>query len=521
MSNIPSRITVDIQQIADIARVGRSAVGNWRKRHSDFPVPDATGRFDVQEVERWLIENGKIDSRVPPAYMAWALADKLRDTLVADDTASLLIAVLVYLHACASPSLFTHSNAPPLKIPASAAWRHVRESAPDALSGALVKAARAIEDANPALDGLMTPGLSAASFVGGKLLYQLIDTLDRASDDATAYFELFEGVVRRASELDRFRGEFSTPDDLTELMTRLAGQLGGAVLDPACGHGGLLLSAAVHPDRQTPELSKFIGYEIGIDVLRVARSRFFLYGIAADLRQADVFRVPKGDLPKADLVLIDPPLNVPDWGDAAVYLDERWSFGVPPRKSANFAWLQLAVHCLRGDGRAIVVSTARTTFSGGPEAQIRRAMLEAGVVEAVVHLPSRLRADTSVPLVLWILRPPREGRDDVLMVDASALGTAGRSQRTFDEAVIERIVDAVTTRGQSEGGEIAMVIETAELIENDAILEPSRYRPEHETDTEEIRRRATELRSSLPDASAEAAVAVGRLVTRLNSGWRL
>ena len=88
MSEITGRITIDVQQIAEIAGVGRSAVGNWRKRHADFPVPDSSGRFDLREVERWLIENGKLDRRVPAEVVAWSLADRLgsRPTRTSRDT---------------------------------------------------------------------------------------------------------------------------------------------------------------------------------------------------------------------------------------------------------------------------------------------------------------------------------------------------------------------------------------------------------------------------------------------------
>jgi len=519
VSNIPSRITIDIQQIAEIAGVGRSAVGNWRKRHADFPVPDSGGGFDLREVERWLIENGKIDTRVPPAYVAWSLSDTLRGTLVAEDTTSLLIAVLVYLQACEAPSLFGHAHALELDVPESATWRHVREASPNALSGVLLDAAQAIEDANPALDGLLVSGLSKASLVGGKLLHQLIDSLDRAADDVTPLFALFEEVVSRASELDRFRAEFATPDDVTELMIRLAGGRNGTVLDPACGQGGLLLSAAVHPDRQRSKTAVLIGYEINADVLRIARSRFFLYGVPTDLRHGDVFRVPADELPEANLVLVDPPLSMSNWGDAEIYLDERWQFGVPPRSNADLAWLQLAVQSLTDGGRAIVVTTTGTTFRGGAEAQIRRRMLEAGAVEAVIQLPGRLRADTSVPLVLWVLRAPTSEPTKVLLVDASTLGATGRSQHTFDDIEIQRIVDTVRAHehGGKADGEIAWVVESAELVGNDAVLDPTRYRPAPEVNLDEVRRRIAELRSLVPEASADAADALERLLSRLNA----
>lgn len=523
MSDISSRITVDIQQIAEIAGVGRSAVGNWRKRHADFPVPDSSGGFDLRQVERWLIENGKIDERVPAEFVAWSLADNLRgSSLSSSEITQFLVAALVYLEACDST---THPDGSPrikVDVRTKDVWNEVRRTPAEDLGAVLLAAATRLEDANPGLAGLLVPGLSSAASVNGKLLSPLLDSLEAASDETTSRFDLFAEVVSRAGELDRFRGGFSTPDAMTELMVRLAGHHAGTVCDPACGEGGLLLSAAIHPDRDGPEPPRLVGFEINEDSLRTARSRFFLCGVSADLRHGDVFRIPADELPKSDLVLLDPPLNQKDWGDADVYLDERWTYGVPPRSNADLAWLQLAVQHLAESGRAIVVTTTGPTFRGGSEARIRRAMLEAGVIEAVVQLPSRLRADTSIPLVLWILQAPQLDAGQVLFVDASTLGTTGRSQHTFDESDIERVVTAV--RANRDGGavdpEIAWTIDIGDVIAADANLDPTRYRPVTAVDVDEIRRRADELRVLIPAASIEATEAIDRLVTRLEAEQR-
>ncbi len=522
MSDISSRITVDIQQIAEIAGVGRSAVGNWRKRHADFPVPDSGGGFDLRQMERWLIENGKIDSRVPAEFLAWSLADNLRDSLSSSEITRFLVAALVYLEACDSTMHPDGSPRIEVDIPPTDIWNEVRRTPAEDLGAVLLAAATRIETANPMLAGLLVPGLTSAASVSGKVLSPLLDSLEAASDETTSRFDLFEEVVSRAGELDRFRGEFSTPDVVTELMVRLAEHDAETVCDPACGEGGLLLSAAIHPDRDDSKPARLVGFEINEEILRTARSRFFFYGVAADLRPRDVFRIPAEELPKSDLVLLDPPLGQKDWGDADVYLDERWTYGVPPRTNADLAWIQLAVQCLAESGRAIVVTTTGPTFRGGSEAQIRRAMLEAGVIEAVVQLPSRLRADTSIPLVLWILRAPQPEIGRVLFVDASTLGATGRSQHTFDESDIERVVTAVRANrdGEAKDPEIAWTVDIGDAIAADANLDPTRYRPVADVDVDEIRRHADELRVLIPAASIEATEAIDRLVTRLEAGPR-
>src|SRR4051812_42454664 len=93
-------VFVTINDIAEIAGVGRSAVANWRKRHPDFPLPNASERFDLEEVERWLIERGKIAGRAPRSFILWRLADALRNLAKPTDVMRFVLASLVYLEAC-------------------------------------------------------------------------------------------------------------------------------------------------------------------------------------------------------------------------------------------------------------------------------------------------------------------------------------------------------------------------------------------------------------------------------------
>ena len=136
----------------------------------------------------------------------------------------------------------------------------------------------------------------------------------------------------------------------------------------------------------------------------------------ADIRLGNALTMDLAQVPKADSVVLDPPYEKNAWGDAEVYLDPRWRFGPPPPSNADFAWLQIAALQLNASGRAGVVLPAATLVRGGREARIRRAMIDAGVVEGVVLLPPRLRADTSIQLAVWLLRSPdsTEPNDELL-----------------------------------------------------------------------------------------------------------
>ena len=512
MSEAETRVTVNPQQIAEIAGVRRSAVGNWRKRHQDFPVPDTRGGFDLGDVERWLIENEKIDRRVPAGFRAWSLADNLRSDLSSDEITQCLVAVFVYLHACEIASRRENLTKTSTSVKPSDSWNHVRKSDPRELTGVLRAAGARIERDNLHLDGLLVPGLEHASQLAPELLRSLIDSFESATDESNSRFSLFEEAVNREHIIDRFRGDYSTPRDVAQLMVQLAGDRAGVVCDLACGEGGLLMTAALREVQAASRDSRFAGIEINETALRMARSRFFLSGLEVDLRLENAFQIPLDALPVADLVLVDPPLGKNDWRDADVYLDDRWTFGKPSRRSADFAWLQLAIQCLAQNGRAVVLTTTRAAFASGPEAQIRRSMLKAGVVEAVIGLPDRTRTNISIPLVLWVLRPPSLDAGSVLFVDASMLGTTGRSKHAFDESDIDRLAALLRTRehGQPVDSEISWVVEIDRVIENGAVLEPRRYRPIVDVDIDVLRSRVELIRSGLVTSSEKAVAAVRR-----------
>ncbi len=523
MSDVASRTTVDIGQIAQIAKVGRSAVGNWRKRHSDFPVPDSSGRFDLVEVERWLIENGKIDSRVPDEFALWSLIDSLRHFgLRADQITQLLVSLLVYLEACDASFHSARHRAAEVTIDKDDHWMQLHQVPTDDLGQKMHAVAENIEDANPTLEGLLANGFSVATTLPSDLLVSLVEKFEAATEGDTSRFALFNRVVSRAGKLDRFRGKHSTPDDITELMIQLAGHDAETVCDLACGEGGLLSSAALNLQPRGSKSVKLVGYDIDKGALRMARARFFVQNVAAELRLGDSFRVPQEELPQADIVLLDAPLGLTDWGDADIYLDERWRFGGPPRTNADLAWMQLAVECLSDSGVAVVGTSPITASNrSGRVADIRKAMLKEGVIKAVVQLPTRMRAETSVPIFLWVLQPPRPGAHSVILIDASTLGTASRSQHNLDSDDIARIARALQAleAGKVEDEEIAQIVGISEIITMDAVLEPKVYRPISRVNIKDVHRRSEKLRATLSDtAKGIASVVEQVLIPRAGTG---
>lgn len=497
-------LLVSISDIADLAGVSRPAVSNWRKRHAGFPAPrvqaPAGALFALDDVERWLIEEEKIEAPIPPGRIIRQLADAARGTMAPAEWSAFLTACLVYLEACKRATQDMGVSIPPHQR-----WDAIRGTESRRLHSQLIAAANTVEKTTPTLQGLLLTGLDHQPQPDPDRLRALLDTLEvAAQDELGGFVDVFETLVDHGDSAESVRSEHSTPDSIAQLLVKLAPPA-DTIIDLATGEGGLLLLAALH--RQVGEQPSLIGYEINEAVHRAARSRFFLYDVPADLRLADVFRVPAGDLPKAELVVVDPPFGLSRWGDAEIYEGEQWQFGRPAPSSAEFAWAQLALWCLRPGGTAILVMPAGAAFRGARDAKIRTAMLDAGVIEAIIALPARVFTSTAIQPHLWMLRADRRPGEPVLMVNAADLGESTRSQTVFSQSDIDNIVEVVAAWRSHRTVEVAAplfarAVERDEVVDGD--LTPARYDTRPTVDLSVLRDRALELREVVSLRSSTA-----------------
>ncbi|MCZ7537174.1 MAG: type I restriction-modification system subunit M [Acidimicrobiia bacterium] len=512
---------VGIPEIADFAGVKRTAVSNWRKRYSDFPDPaidtPSGVLFDFAEVERWLIEKEKIAERVPISKILWQTLDALRGDLDVWEFGSLVNAALVYLEIC--------DRAERRQVPRLApglSWTEIRGGDPSEVLAQLRSAAEHIEAGSPELEGLIVGGLRLRREPPPNVIIETIDLLDRMTRaEDTARFEMFEGARDHVHEVARFSGEHSTPTSLEYLLARLAANA-SSIFDPACGEGGALLLAALIDGREGPAPLLY-GSERVLDACRISRTRFFLYDVVADIRCQDTLRAPMsiGDI---QAVVLDPPYGQRDWGDADAYVSSRWRFGPPPPSSADTAWLQVAVEPLTKGGRAFVLLPSASLARAGREQQIRSRMIDAGVVESVVLLPARLRRDTSIPLALWCLRPQGTLEPDtaIMLVDASRLGSPGRSTISLEEHEVDALATIVQewsetqTIGVADERIRAVAVSRGEIIE--ANLDPRKYQKSEEPGQDDLQASRLAALERFSAARSSASESLDRLLAELEVG---
>ena len=268
----------------------------------------------------------------------------------------------------------------------------------------------------------------------------------------------------------------------------------GKVYDPCCGSGGMFVQSEKFIEAHGGKLGdvSIYGQESNPTTWRLAAMNLAIRGIDFNLGKepADSFiRNQHSDL-RADFVLANPPFNISDWWHGSLEGDPRWVYGTPPQGNANYAWLQHMLFHLKSSGRAgIVLANGSMSSSQNSEGDIRKAMVEADVVEVMVALPGQLFLNTQIPACLWFLAKQKTKRHgEVLFIDARKLGTnISRVQIELLDRDIERIAQTVANwRGVplDAGGEIAEYADVAgfcrsvtlaEIAEHGHVLTPGRY----------------------------------------------
>ena len=211
------------------------------------------------------------------------------------------------------------------------------------------------------------------------------------------------------------------------------------------------------------------GQESNPTTWRLAAMNLAIRGIDFNLGKepADTFvRNQHPDL-RADFVLANPPFNVSDWWHGSLESDPRWVYGTPPQGNANYAWLQHMLHHLKSTGRAgIVLANGSMSSSQNSEGDIRRAMVEADLVDCMIALPGQLFYTTQIPVCLWFLsrKKPMHRARETLFLDARKLGTMiDRVHRELTDEDINRLAKTFhawrgeqlpsPARGRGAGGE--------------------------------------------------------------------
>lgn len=419
-------------------------------------------------------------------------------------------------------------------VPKEARWSHLQANAKLPTIGTLIDdAMRAIEKDNDSLKGVL-PKDYARPALNKVMLGELIDLISgitlneegHASRDILGrVYEYFLGQFAGAE--GKRGGEFYTPRSVVRVLVAMLEPYKGRIYDPCCGSGGMFVQSEKFVQEHGGRIGDIAiyGQESNYTTWRLAKMNLAVRGIDSDIRWNNEGSFHKDELRdlKADYILANPPFNVSDWGGDRLREDVRWTFGVPPVGNANYAWLQHIYHHLAPKGTAgVVLANGSMSSNQSGEGEIRKAMIEADVVDCMVALPGQLFYSTQIPACLWFLtreKSPGKGRRDrrgqVLFIDARKMGElVDRTRRELTDAEIQKIADTYHAwRGEKNAGEYADVAgfcksaTLEEIRKHDHVLTPGRYvgAAEQEDDGEPFEEKMRRLSALWREQRAEGA----------------
>lgn len=337
-------------------------------------------------------------------------------------------------------------------VPENARWRYISERAKLPEIGQIVDVALdAIEKENDSLRGVLPKNYSRPE-LDKRILGEIIDlfsnieiggSIAREKDVLGRVYEYFLG--RFAASEGKGGGEFYTPKSIVKLMVEMIQPFKGYVYDPACGSGGMFVQSLKFVEEHagnTFDISVY-GQESNPTTWKLAKMNLAIRGIESNLgsKNADTFHEDLHPSLKADYILANPPFNDSDWGQSKLVEDPRWEFGIPPAGNANYAWLQHMISKLGQSGMAaVILANGSLSSNTSTEGEIRKNIIEADLVDAVIALPDKLFYTTSIPVCVWILNRNKRNKGQTLFIDGRKLGAmTSRTLRELTEEDIRKI----------------------------------------------------------------------------------
>lgn len=407
-------------------------------------------------------------------------------------------------------------------IPIEARWSEIRDNAAQAdIATRIDKVMDAIERENPMLKGVL-PKSFAASEIPTRNLKELVSIVDGITfgdedhDGRDKLGQVYEYFLGKFSGIEGRAGEDYTPRSVVDLLIGMLEPYGGRIYDPCCGSGGMFVQSrkflAAHGGNNN-DLAVY-GQESNPETWRLCKMNLALHGIEGNLGDradssftADLFP----DL-RADFIITNPPFNLGErgssgWGRERLMEDARWKIGdsltLPPASNANFAWILHFLYHLAPTGYAgfVLANGALSNVNRSEEVAIRKSLIEAGVVDCIVSLPTKLFANTQIPVSLWFVGrnriktdKHRDREDETLFIDARKLGhLVSRRHREIDAADIARIADTYhsfrnykPSKAYADIDGFCKVATRAEIAQQGFVLTPGRYVGTPEADDDEL-----------------------------------
>lgn len=419
----------------------------------------------------------------------------------------------------------------------------------------LTDAMRAFVKQNPALEGVLDTVDFNATAAGQRIVSddQWAEVMQVLAKHRLGLFDVQPDLIGDAYEylIAKFQagsgqsaGEYYTPRQVGRLMAKLLDvQPGLEIYDPCCGSFSLSVKAHLellekHGVERNGHLElppnlppvRLHGQEILPATYAMAKMNAFIHQVEADIRLGDTMHHPKfldrdGGLKKFDRVTANPMWNQDVFRHTTYENDTfgRFPYGVPPNSTADWGWIQHMLAHLKPTGKVVVIidTGAASRGSGNQgsdrEHDIRRKVVEADLVEAVILMPSNIFANMSGPSVILVLNKAKAKKDEILLINASSEFVKGRPKNQLTDENLERIARVGLGLIEEEG--FSKRVPIAEIARNDFNLSPSRYVSNGQTEEVLPLEEAVVLLKEAEEERAEADRALKEVLSKLGLDW--
>lgn len=377
-------------------------------------------------------------------------------------------------------------------VPKPGRWSNLKDLKHD-IGAELNKATEAIEEENPALEGvLVSIDFNIKNKLSDKKLQDLLSHFSKHRlrtedfDSPDLLGDAYEYLIKQfADSAGKKGGEFYTPSEVVWLLVSLLKPTAGMkIYDPTVGSGGMLIQTRnylIEKGENARDLSLY-GQEMNLNTWAICKMSMFLHGVLnADIRKGDTLGDPKhtrgGELMSFDRVIANPPFSLKKWGKEAADSDPygRYPYGTPPKDAGDLAFIQHMIASLNAEGKMGVVVPHGVLFRGSSEKAIRKGILEDDLLEAVIGLPSALFYGTGIPAALLIINKnkPAERKDKVLFINSELEYQEGKNQNKLRDEDIQHVMDVYDA--YEDERRYSKVVERDEIRENDYNLNIRRY----------------------------------------------
>ncbi|MFH6896241.1 type I restriction-modification system subunit M [Providencia huaxiensis] len=343
-------------------------------------------------------------------------------------------------------------------------------------------------------------------------IFEGLDLSSNRADGDDLLGDAYEYLMRHfATESGKSKGQFYTPSEVSRILSKVIGidsntPQDATVYDPTCGSGSLLLKAS----DEAPRGLSIFGQEIDNATSALARMNMILHNNAtAKIWKGNTISDPQwkeanGQLKTFDFAVANPPFSNKNWTNGINPKEDefdRFSWGIPPEKNGDYAFLLHIIKSLKSTGKGAVILPHGVLFRGNAEARIRENLIKQGYIKGIIGLPANLFYGTGIPACIIVIdKEHAQARESIFMVDASKGFIKDGNKNRLRSQDIYKIVEVFTK--QLEQPRFSRMVPLSEIVANDYNLNIPRYIDSSEP--EDLHDLSAHLQGGIPNRDIDA-----------------